>query len=160
MTALEVGHQKSADDSCRAPRRANGDVYVSIIPFAQTVNVGASNYNANWIDWSDWDDDNGYDSSTTTCTNKKSGKNGKNKKKCTTTTTWVPANHNTWNGCVADRDQSYDQTVDAPTGSATASPSKLFPAEQDEMLPGGDDGPELQLDCDEHAGRLDEAGRA
>ena len=46
----------------------NGDVYVSIIPFSKDVNVGASNYNATWIDWSEWDDDNGDDVSTTTCT--------------------------------------------------------------------------------------------
>jgi Flp pilus assembly protein TadG len=32
----------------------NGDVYVSIIPFVKDVNIGASNYNANWIDWTDW----------------------------------------------------------------------------------------------------------
>jgi Flp pilus assembly protein TadG len=34
----------------------NGDVYVSIIPFVRTVNVGPSNYNAAWgIDWTAWD---------------------------------------------------------------------------------------------------------
>ena len=54
-----------------------GDVYVSIVPFSRDVNVGASNYNANWIDWSDWEDDNGHDSSTQTCTTKKNGKSGK-----------------------------------------------------------------------------------
>jgi Flp pilus assembly protein TadG len=32
----------------------NGDVYVSIIPFAKVVNVGSSNYTQNWIDWADW----------------------------------------------------------------------------------------------------------
>ena len=31
-----------------------GDVYVSIIPFSRDVNVGASNYNAAWIDWTQW----------------------------------------------------------------------------------------------------------
>jgi hypothetical protein len=31
-----------------------GDVLVSIIPFAKTVNAGASNYSADWIDWTDW----------------------------------------------------------------------------------------------------------
>ena len=134
MTALKSA-TKSLLTQLQSTASTNGDVYVSIIPFAQTVNVGKSNYNANWIDWSDWDDDNGYDSSTTTCANQKSGKNGKNKKKCTTSTTWVPANHNTWNGCVADRDQSYDQTVEAPTGSASTSPSKLFPADQDDNCP-------------------------
>jgi Flp pilus assembly protein TadG len=28
-----------------------GDVYVSIVPFVKDVNVGSSNYNANWIYW-------------------------------------------------------------------------------------------------------------
>jgi len=32
----------------------NGDVLVSIIPFVKDVNVGSSNYSANWIDWTDW----------------------------------------------------------------------------------------------------------
>ena len=32
----------------------NGDVYVSIIPFVKDVNVGSSNYSANWIDWTTW----------------------------------------------------------------------------------------------------------
>jgi len=31
------------------------DIYVSIIPFSKNVNVGASNYNASWIDWTDWE---------------------------------------------------------------------------------------------------------
>jgi Flp pilus assembly protein TadG len=31
-----------------------GDVYISIVPFAKVVNVGASNYAATWIDWTDW----------------------------------------------------------------------------------------------------------
>ncbi|ARQ01465.1 TadE/TadG family type IV pilus assembly protein [Pseudorhodoplanes sinuspersici] len=33
----------------------NGDVYVSIVPFSKNVNVGASNYNANWVGWTDWE---------------------------------------------------------------------------------------------------------
>ena len=32
----------------------NGDVYVSIIPFAKDVNVGASNYTSSWNSWIDW----------------------------------------------------------------------------------------------------------
>jgi len=129
MTALKAA-TKSLLAQLQSAAGTNGDVYVSIIPFNKDVNVGTSNYNASWIDWTDWDDDNGRDSSTTTCTTQKTGKSGKTTKKCTTSTTWVPDNHNTWNGCITDRDQNYDQTVDAPTGSATASPSKLFPAEQ------------------------------
>jgi Flp pilus assembly protein TadG len=105
----------------------NGDVYVSIIPFNKNVNVGTSTYtNATWVDWEDWEDDNGQDQSTTSCSNQKSGKNGKSKKKCSTTTTWVPDNHNTWNGCITDRDKEYDVQGTAPT-STTAT---KFPAEQ------------------------------
>ncbi len=129
MSALKSA-TKGLLSQLKAAAGTNGDVYVSIIPFNKDVNAGSSNYNGSWIDWSDWDDDNGYDSSSTTCTTTKTGKSGYSTKKCTTSTTWVTANHNTWNGCITDRDQSYDQTVDAPTGSATATPSKLFPAEQ------------------------------
>jgi Flp pilus assembly protein TadG len=32
----------------------NGDVYISVIPFAKIVNAGASNYASSWIDWTDW----------------------------------------------------------------------------------------------------------
>jgi Flp pilus assembly protein TadG len=35
-----------------------GDVYISIVPFVKDVNVGASNYTANWIDWYDWEKNN------------------------------------------------------------------------------------------------------
>lgn len=38
----------------------NGDVYVSLIPFVKDVNLGASNYNANWIDWTEWEDEPPY----------------------------------------------------------------------------------------------------
>jgi Flp pilus assembly protein TadG len=37
--------------------QTNGDVYISITPFVNTVNVGSSNYNATWIDWYDWEHD-------------------------------------------------------------------------------------------------------
>jgi Flp pilus assembly protein TadG len=32
----------------------NGDVYISMIPFAKVVNAGSANYGASWIDWTDW----------------------------------------------------------------------------------------------------------
>ena len=114
------------------------DVYVSIVPFSRDVNVGASNYNADWIDWSDWDDDNGHDATTQTCTSKK-GKSGKTTKKCTNTTTWVPDNHNTWNGCITDRDQDYDTLATKPNPADVSLPdtaaSTLFPADQYDSCP-------------------------
>ena len=33
----------------------NGDVYVSIVPFAKVVNVGTSSNAGTWIDWTDWE---------------------------------------------------------------------------------------------------------
>src|ERR1035437_9696373 len=46
-------------DQLSALAKHPGDVYVSVVPFAKDVNVGASNYNQNWIDWTDWDAANG-----------------------------------------------------------------------------------------------------
>jgi hypothetical protein len=122
----------------------DGDVYVSIIPFVRDVNAGASNYAQTWVKWSGatdtWDENNG------TCS--KSGSTSKSacilqgtcsnsfyttKSSCQsagrtwTAATWTPANHNTWNGCVMDRDQNYDTTNTAP---ATGTPATLFPAQQ------------------------------
>jgi hypothetical protein len=41
----------------------NGDIYVSIIPFAKDVNADPANYNQNWISWSGssdtWNENNG-----------------------------------------------------------------------------------------------------
>jgi Flp pilus assembly protein TadG len=95
-----------------------GDVYISIVPFSKDVNVGPSNYNKDWVKWNDWDGANGTCSNNTyknrtTCQN-----NGK---------TWTAANHSTWNGCVKDRDQNYDQSNTVPT---TVTPGTLFWAEQ------------------------------
>jgi hypothetical protein len=134
MTALKSA-TKGLLTQLQNAASVNGDVYVSIIPFSKDVNVGSSNYNSSWIDWTDWEDDNGHDTSTQTCTTTKTGKNGKTKKKCTTTTTWVPDNHNTWNGCITDRDKDYDQSVIAPTGNASDNPTKLYPAEQYDSCP-------------------------
>ncbi|MBR0800149.1 pilus assembly protein [Bradyrhizobium jicamae] len=41
-------------DQLSALSKTNGDVYISVIPFAKVVNVGNSNYSQSWIDWTDW----------------------------------------------------------------------------------------------------------
>lgn len=41
-------------DQLSALAKNNGDVYISVIPFAKVVNAGSSNYGASWIDWTDW----------------------------------------------------------------------------------------------------------
>jgi len=47
----------------------NGDVYVSIVPFVKDVNVGSSNYSANWIYWDDaaQSDNNSWDALNGSC---------------------------------------------------------------------------------------------
>jgi Flp pilus assembly protein TadG len=111
---------KALVDQLSALAKNNGDIYISIIPFAKDVNVGASNYNQSWIDWTDWDAANGADE----CTKYKKSGNCKN-------WVWVPDDHDTWTGCVTDRDQDYDTKNTAPTTTATR-----FPAE--EYVSGGE----------------------
>jgi Flp pilus assembly protein TadG len=107
----------------------DGDVYVSIVPFAKDVNLGAANYKAKWIDWSDWNANNG------TCQYYSGWWQPRNKGDCDNAGgTWKKANHKTWNGCVVDRGNSnapstgnYDTNIVAPTTSITAT---LYAAEQ------------------------------
>jgi Flp pilus assembly protein TadG len=104
---------KALVDQLSALAKTNGDIYISIIPFAKDVNIGDSNYNQSWIDWTDWD------AANQTCSG-----NWWNQ-------TCTPKNHNTWTGCVTDRDQDYDTKNTAPTSSSTR-----FPAE--EYVSGGE----------------------
>jgi Flp pilus assembly protein TadG len=80
-----------------------GDVQVAIVPFSKDVNLGTSYYNATWLDWSDWESHNNHQSCTGFGWNQR----------CTT----VPDNHNTWNGCLTDRDQNFDVDTTTPTSS-------------------------------------------
>jgi Flp pilus assembly protein TadG len=97
------------------------DVYVSIVPFVKDVNVGPSNYDQPWVRWDLWEEVNGKCSNTTY----------KNRTSCVShTKVWTPNAHNTWNGCVTDRDQNFDTTNDAPVAGAT-----LYPAEQYSSCP-------------------------
>ena len=112
MPAMQTA-AKALVDQLSALAKTNGDIYISIIPFAKDVNVDDSNYNQSWIDWTDWDNAN------QTCSG-----NWWNQ-------TCTPKNHNTWTGCVTDRDQDYDTKNTAPTTSSTR-----FPAE--EYVSGGE----------------------
>jgi Flp pilus assembly protein TadG len=98
--------------------QTDGDVYVSIVPFSKDVNVGASNYNQSWVRWDLWDEVNGSCSKKQLTTKTSCEGEGK---------TWTAANHNTWNGCITDRDHNYDTLNTAPS---TGTQATLFPAEQ------------------------------
>jgi Flp pilus assembly protein TadG len=113
----------------------NGDVYVSIIPFNHDVNVGTGNSAGTWIDWDDWETANGSWQNVSTCT--ATSKRGRSR--CTSSQMWVPAAYTTWNGCITDRDQNYDQTVTAANPAdanlPAASASTLYPADQYSACP-------------------------
>ena len=101
----------------------DGDIYVSVIPFAAAVNVGSVNYNQDWLSWNDYGSCSGgwgWGSSAFT--------------KALCTGSWSKYSSwkkSYWTGCVTDRGgqngptgQNYDTNADAPGSS---SPSK-FPA--------------------------------
>jgi Flp pilus assembly protein TadG len=46
---------KSLIDQLSGIAKNPGDIYVSIVPFAKTVNAGSSKYAETWIDWRDWE---------------------------------------------------------------------------------------------------------
>ena len=119
MPAMQTA-AKNLIDQLSGLAKNPGDIYISIIPFAKDVNVGASNYNQSWMDFTDWDND---PANPGTCS--KSSKTTKST--CQQANgTWTP-DHSQWNGCVWDRDQDYDTKITAPfAGNAPT----LFPAEQ------------------------------
>lgn len=126
MTALKTA-AKNLLSQLNSAAQTNGDVYVSIIPFAKDVNVDPGNNNNAWIDWTEWFKKNG------TCSNAAYS----NQDSCTANNNkWSKANKNTWNGCVADRGDAlapnsgnYDTNVVTPS-MGNKNPEKKFPADQ------------------------------
>ncbi len=120
MTALKTASQNLLTQLQNAALEPE-DVYVSIVPFSKDVNVGADKYDQNWINWSLWEAVNGTCSYSSYRTKSSCEYRGK---------VWTPAAHDTWNGCVTDRDQNYDTTNDPPVAGGT-----LYPAEQYRSCP-------------------------
>jgi Flp pilus assembly protein TadG len=102
-----------------------GDVKVSIIPFHKEVRVNTSvyNHNSSWLKWDDWDNDN------QTCNNGNGNGWGWGNNNCT------PKNHNTWNGCIEDRDQTNDASDANPTSNSTKFPAKQCSYSLATMMP-------------------------
>ncbi len=137
MPAL-ITASKNLIDQLSASASTNGDVYISIVPFANVVNLGTSYVNSGYIDWSQWSTrgsiEEDYSCGTTnTSPTYQNGYNGI--MKCGT------ANNNTtqWNGCVMDRG-----TASGPgTGSGpdvvitppTSGSAYYFPADQSSYCP-------------------------
>ncbi len=121
---------KSLIDQLQQAGSANGDVYVSLVPFNKNVNIGNTNSSASWLNWSTWDDKNG------TCRNSSGSTRSKSSRSScmndSSSNTWTPKAHSTWNGCVMDRNQNFDTTATIPTSIDTNS---YFPTEQYSSCP-------------------------
>ncbi len=117
MSALKTATHNLLDQLQNAAQQ-NGDVYVSLVPFSRDVNVGTDKVGESWLRWDLWEAVNG------TC----SSSSYNNKSSCESHgRTWTAASHSMWNGCVTDRDQSYDTRNTAPSSGVQAT---LFPTDQ------------------------------
>ena len=136
---------KSLLDQLKAAAANNGDVYVSIIPFNKNVNVGTSTYyqcqlgrlgrlgrrqRPRPVDHDLHDA-------------RRAARAASRRRSARPRPTWVPDNHNTWNGCITDRDKNYDVTGTAPVDRHRR---HAVPGRAVRQLPGADEGPELRLD--------------
>ncbi|KAF0126955.1 MAG: hypothetical protein FD152_2549 [Xanthobacteraceae bacterium] len=81
-------------EQLRGNARNDGDVLVSIVPFAKVVNVGNAHRNASWINWND----------ATVCN-------------------WRGVCSVSWEGAIQDRDQNFDISNAAPTGASSRFPA-------------------------------------
>ncbi len=107
MAALQSA-AKDLIDKLMATAASNGDVLISIVPFANVVNIGTGYKNQVWMDYSNWSD-NGSIEEGWTCSLTNNSRQGK--MICGT----LANNINNWNGCVMDRTQPYDAQSDAPS---------------------------------------------
>lgn len=129
MDALKTA-AKSLLDTLKTAAKTDGDVYVSIVPFAKDVNVSSiATTGTKWLRWdlgqcttsSGW-------GSTAQGFMTKSDCNKINNSK------WTATTKNGWTGCVSDRNQDYDTLSTAPSAvtATDPDPTKLatqFPAE-------------------------------
>jgi hypothetical protein len=107
---------QSLVDTLSAASRMKDDVYISVVPFAQMVNVGTSNLSASWLRWDQLGTcSDGFSVSKESC------------KAASSYNTWTTStNKNNWKGCVEDRDESYDTTKDLPSGTSTKFPAMFY----------------------------------
>jgi Flp pilus assembly protein TadG len=116
---------KNLIDTMSSASRMTEDVYISIIPFAQMVNVGSSNKSATWLKWDVYDDTAG------SCSRSRYD----NKTDCNNAGySWSSTSRNSWNGCVTDRDQPYDTTNDTASSAATRFPAYQYNACPESIL--------------------------
>jgi Flp pilus assembly protein TadG len=122
---------KNLIDQLSASAASNGDVYISIVPFANVVNLGTSFSSSGFIDWSNWSTS-GSILEGWTCGSSYSARNK---------TMLCGSSNNTignWNGCVMDRGTSTPPgTSDGPDVEITAPTTSAgyYPADQSSYCP-------------------------
>jgi hypothetical protein len=116
----------------------NGDVMISVVPFEIDVNMGSSIVNASWLRWDRWDPLS-YNCNGGTNANYMSYSTCLDHSYYWSHYYWshaVGSPHSQWNGCVSDRDKSYDVDETAPSlhdHGFCCGPGRILPAAQ--LLP-------------------------
>jgi Flp pilus assembly protein TadG len=109
MAAMQKAAKALVDQLAKLVKN-DGDVYISLVPFAKDVNLGTSYKDATWIDWDFWSDQNptwgtcSQASKTTKSSCQYAGK------------IWTP-DKTKWAGCVTDRTEDYDISNAEPTST-------------------------------------------
>lgn len=120
MAAMQKAAKALVDQLAKLVK-TDGDVYISMVPFAKDVNLGTSYKDATWIDWDYWSDQN-----PTWGTCSKASKTNKSDCLAVSGRTWTP-DKTKWTGCVTDRTQDYDISNAEPTSSNA--PTMVVPEE-------------------------------
>ncbi|MDO9353298.1 MAG: pilus assembly protein, partial [Solirubrobacteraceae bacterium] len=110
------------------------DMYISIVPFAQMVNVGTSNKNANWLKW----DQLGSCSTGFWFFSTAQPKYNTVEQCAENGGAWSAAptsSRSNWKGCVTDRDQPHDTTNTAPTSNSTDFPAVFYMEGSSDICP-------------------------
>jgi Flp pilus assembly protein TadG len=110
---------KKLIDQLKAASAKDGDVYVAIVPFSKSVKVDKAKKDENWIRWDLF----GKCSKSTYKSKADCEDHGK---------TWTAYSHDTWKGCVTDRDKDKDTTNTAPVADDDTT---KFPAEDYSSCP-------------------------
>jgi hypothetical protein len=112
---------------------------ISVVPFEIDVNMGTSNVNASWLRWDRWDPLS-YNCNGGTNANYMSYSTCLDHGYYWSHYYWSHAvgspDHSQWNGCVSDRDKSYDVDETAPSlhdHGFCCGPGRIMPAAQ--LLP-------------------------
>lgn len=111
--------------------KTDADIYISIVPFAETVRISSGFKTANWVKWSaatgdpdidGWDDLHGTCKSLPFPASLTAGTKN-TRVKCTAAKgTWQPDTRPaTWTGCVMDRDKTFDANNIVPASGTPGS---------------------------------------